>query len=134
MAEKNEEDLYAQWRNMRDSFMETWAKTMVETVNSEAYAEASGAMLNTFLTAYAPMRDLMEKAVTRSMEQLSVPTRSDVVSLAERLTNLEMRLDDMDVKLDRIAASLTALAGRDEASHPVGTPASRSHGSSTPKA
>ena len=36
------------------------------------------------------------------LEQLSLPSRQDIVALAERFTNLEMRLDDMDAKLDRI--------------------------------
>jgi len=36
------------------------------------------------------------------LEQLSMPSRADFVSLAERATNIEMRLDDMDAKLDRI--------------------------------
>jgi hypothetical protein len=41
------------------------------------------------------------------LEQLSMPSRADFVSLAGRATNIEMRLDDMDAKLDRIEALLT---------------------------
>lgn len=100
------EDLFAQWRKVRDTFMEGWAKTMVETVNSDAYAETSAAMLNAFLTTYSPFREMMEKTISRSLEQLSMPTRGDVTSLAERMTNLEMRLDDMDAKMDAILAAV----------------------------
>jgi len=42
----------------------------------------------------------MEKSLTQAMEQLNLPTRDDVTRLAERLTNIEMRLDDMEAKLD----------------------------------
>ncbi len=31
-----------------------------------------------------------------------MPSRADVVSIAERMTNIEMRLDDLDAKLDDI--------------------------------
>jgi hypothetical protein len=89
---------------MRDAGMEAWAKSMVETVNSEAYNKASGAMLDAYLTASIPFRDMLEKTMTRALGELSLPTRADFVSLAERLTNIEMRLDDMDAKLDRITA------------------------------
>jgi hypothetical protein len=41
------------------------------------------------------------------LEQLSMPSRADFVGLAERATNIEMRLDDMDAKLDRIEMLLT---------------------------
>jgi hypothetical protein len=40
----------------------------------------------------------------RALEQLSMPSRADLISLAERFTNLEMRLDDMDAKLDELLA------------------------------
>src|ERR1035438_609064 len=75
---------------------------MVEAVNTESYAKASGAMLDTTLTLSAPLRDGLEKSMLQVLEQLSLPSRQDVVALAGRFTNLEMRLDDMDAKLDRI--------------------------------
>jgi hypothetical protein len=36
----------------------------------------------------------------KTLEQLSMPSRADIVSIAERMTNIEMRLDDLDTKLD----------------------------------
>jgi hypothetical protein len=38
----------------------------------------------------------------KTLEQLAMPSRADVVSIAERMTNIEMRLDDLDAKLDNI--------------------------------
>jgi len=90
------------WRQMRDSYLDVWAKTMVETVNTEAYAKATGSMLDAYLTVSSPFREAVEKAMLQALQQLSMPSRADVISLAERLTNVEMRLDDMDAKLDRI--------------------------------
>ena len=42
---------------MRDIYMDAWGKTMVEMVNSEAYAQATGAMLDSYLTVSAPFRE-----------------------------------------------------------------------------
>ncbi|HZP23999.1 MAG TPA: hypothetical protein VFB04_11160 [Terriglobales bacterium] len=92
------------WRGMRDAYLDTWAKTMVEMVNSEAYSQATGAMLDTYLTVSAPFREAVEKAMLKTLEQLAMPTRNDVISIAERMTNIEMRLDDLDAKIDQLLA------------------------------
>src|SRR5580692_4752450 len=76
------------WRGVRDVYMDAWAKTMVETVNSEAYAQATGTILDTYLTVSAPFREALEKAMIKTLE----------------------RLADMDAKLDAIHA-LIARAG-----------------------
>jgi hypothetical protein len=90
------------WRGMRDAYLDAWAKSMVDMVNTEAYAQATGTMLDTYLSISAPFREAIEKAMLKTLEQLSMPSRADVASIAERMTNIEMRLDDMDAKLDSI--------------------------------
>jgi len=92
------------WRGMRDIYLDVWAKTMVEMVNSEAYAQATGTMLDTYLTVSAPFRETVEKAMLKTLEQLAMPTRNDVISIAERMTNIEIRLDDLDAKIDALLA------------------------------
>jgi hypothetical protein len=103
-------DPMGSWRQMRDAYFDVWAKTMVETVNSEPYARATGAMLDAYLTVSSPFREAVEKAMLQALQQLSMPSRADVIGLAERLTNVEMRLDDMDAKLDRMEGLLSKLA------------------------
>src|SRR6516165_8413948 len=88
------------FRGVRDAYMEVWAKSMVDMVNSEAYAQATGTMLDTYLTVSAPFREAVEKAMLKTLEQLTMPSRADITSLAERLTHIELRLDDLDAKLD----------------------------------
>src|SRR5215469_10707957 len=90
------------WRGMRDAYLDAWAKGMVDMVNTEAYAQATGAMLDSYLTVSAPFREAVEKAMLKTLEQLAMPSRADVISIAERMTNIEMRLDDLDAKLDEI--------------------------------
>jgi hypothetical protein len=90
------------WRAARDLYMDAWGKTMVDMVNSEAYAQATGAMLDSYMTVSAPFREAVEKAMLKTLEQMAMPSRADVLSIAERLTNIEMRLDDLDATLGDI--------------------------------
>lgn len=87
------------FRGMRDVYLDAVAKTMVEAVNTDAYAQAAGAMLDSSLTMSAPFREALEKTMLQVLQQLSLPSRQDVLALAERFTNLELRLDDMDACL-----------------------------------
>ena len=41
--------------------------------------------------------------MVQALQQLSLPSRQEVAALAERFTNMEIRLDDVDAKLDQIA-------------------------------
>lgn len=95
------------FKEMRDSYMGAWAKGMVDTVNSDAYAKASGMMLNAYLSTSSPFREAVEKVMLQTLQQMSMPSRADIISLAERTINIEVRLDDMDAKLDRIEKLLT---------------------------
>ena len=87
-------------KGVRDASMDAWSKTMIQFVNTEAYAQASAAVLDAWLTTSAPFRKALEKAMTQVLINLNMPTRSDVISLAERLTHIEMRLDDLEAKLE----------------------------------
>ena len=108
-------DPFEAFRKMRDSYFEGMSKVMIDAVNTEEYAQATGALLNNYLTLSAPFREALDKAMTVALEQYSLPSRQQVVALAERFTNLEMRLDDLDTKLDRLIQSSsttqTAAAG-----------------------
>ncbi len=92
-------------KGMRDANMDAWAKMMVQLVNSEAYARANGAMLDAWLTSSGPFRKAVEASMAQNLATLNMPSRADFISLAERLTNIEMRLDDMEAKLDEFLRS-----------------------------
>lgn len=91
------------WRTLRDAGMDAWAKAMVSAVNTEEYAKTTGTMLDTYLTASIPFRQMLEKVMEQALQQVNMPTRADLIDLAGRLTNIEMRLDDLDAKLDELA-------------------------------
>jgi hypothetical protein len=87
-------------KTLRDSNMDAWSKMMIDFVNTDAYAQATGTMLDAWLSTSAPFRKMLETTMTQVLINFNMPTRSDVVSLAERLTNIEMRLDDLEARLD----------------------------------
>jgi len=106
MAAENENtkpaDPFDALRGMRDNYLDAMSKVMMNAVNSEEYAQATGVMLNSALIASAPFREALDKAMAAALQQSSMPSRQEVVALAGRFTNIEMRLDDMEAKLDRI--------------------------------
>jgi len=111
MAVKDEKaksyDPFGPYREMRDAYLDAMSKTMVETVNSEAYAKATGAFLDWSLTATEGFREAVERSMLQAMQQFSLPSRQEIAALGERLTNLELRVDDMDAKLDRVLKLLS---------------------------
>lgn len=114
MPESNDQhteqfDPFESFRGMRDAYLDAMSKTMIEAVNSESYAQATGAMLDYFLTASAPFREALERSMVQSLQQLSLPSRQEVAALAERFTNVEIRLDDLDAKLDRLLHGIAGL-------------------------
>jgi hypothetical protein len=88
------------FKNLRDASMDAASKTMIELVNTEAYAQATGALLDVWLTAAVPYRKTFERTMAQVLATLNMPSRADVISLAERLTNIELRLDDLEATLE----------------------------------
>jgi len=106
-------------KSMRDAGMDAWSKMMIQFVNTEAYSQATGAMLDTWMSSSVHFRKAIETAMTQVLTNLNMPTRADVTSLAERLNNIEMRLDDLDAKLDEAQrAARKAAAGPKSKSKP----------------
>ena len=100
----------ATWQAGRDAYLEAWSKAMVEAVNSDQYAKATGQMLDAYLSASHPLREVLERSMVQALQHLNMPSSTDVTVLAERVTNIEMRLDDMDAKLDRLVKQLSQAA------------------------
>jgi hypothetical protein len=110
-------------KSLRDANLDAWSKMMIDLVNTDAYARATGTMLDVWLSNSAPFRNALESALTQALTSLNLPTRADVTSLAERLTNIELRLDDLDAKLDEaLRAPKTRSGARAKAGNGEGHP------------
>ena len=100
-------DPMASMREMRDSMMDTWAKLAVEAVNTDTFAQMIGAYLNSTLAITGPMQKAVDQSMQSILPRLSLPSRDELTTLAGRLTNIEMRLDDMENQLYTIADAVT---------------------------
>jgi hypothetical protein len=101
-------DPFEPFRGVRDAYRDSMSKTMIDAVNSEDYAQTTGAMLDVYLTASALFREALEKSMVQALQNLSMPSRQELAALAERFTSLEMRLYEMDAKLDTLGNLLLA--------------------------
>lgn len=93
------------FKTMRETGMDAWSKLMVDMVNTDGYAKAQAEMLNAWLSSSMPLRKAIESAMAQSLASLCLPSRDDVTRLAERLTNIEMKLDDLDARIDALCAA-----------------------------
>jgi len=103
-------DPFGTLRALRDVNLEAWSKIMIDLVNSEAYSRATSQWLDTYLTLSQPLQRVIETTMTQVLAGLNMPTRAEVTSLAERMTNIEIRLDDLDAKLDDILRAIQVLS------------------------
>jgi hypothetical protein len=90
------------FKEMRDAGMDSWSKIMLQMVHTEAGARGMGTALDAWLTASVPFKKATEAALLQALAALQMPSRAEIMSLAERLTHIETRLDDLDAKLDEV--------------------------------
>ncbi len=110
--EKSEQsgiDPFAPIIQMSDLMMKSWADVLGKTVASESFAQSMGQHMEGFMEATKLMRQQMKVSMEQSLQQMNLPSRSQVVSLAERLTHVEMRVDDIEAKLDECLDLLQAI-------------------------
>jgi hypothetical protein len=120
---------------LRDANLESWSKLMIDLVNSDAYSQATARWLDTYVTMSQPLQHIIDITMTQVLTGLNLPLRTDVTSLAERMTNMEMRLDDLDEKLDNILRVLQALSAANHAEHAsAATPTRSVHGARATRA
>jgi uncharacterized protein Yka (UPF0111/DUF47 family) len=106
--EKSQGDPFAQMLQFYDDWTKTWAGAASEMVSSKGFADSMAQQLQSSLSAAQLMRRQMSELMEQSLQGMSLPTRKEVLGIAERLTSVEMRLDDMEDKLDEVLDLLKA--------------------------
>src|SRR5438094_6939657 len=92
------------WRQIYDTNERAWNAVLERTVNNPAFAESSGKILETFLSAQKTVRDNMRMY----LEQVNLPTREDISRLGELIVSLEEKVDQLDDRLASIERSINA--------------------------
>lgn len=95
-------DPFELWRQIYDTNERAWNTILERTVNNPAFAQSSGKILETFLSAQKTVRDNMRSY----LEQINLPTREDIARLGELIVALEEKVDQLDDRLARIERSI----------------------------
>lgn len=112
-------DPFELWRQIYETNERAWNAVLERTVNNPAFAESSGKILETFLSAQKTVRDNMKSY----LEGINLPTREDIARLGELIVSLEEKVDQLDDRLARIERSI-AEASTSSSAAPARKPAS----------
>ena len=108
--EKNEDSAFDPSNTMIqffDTWTKSWAKAMSDTVASPSFAESLSQQMEGSMELTKMVRRQVSDLMEQYLQQLSLPTRKEVISLAERMTKIEMDVDDLHAKLDETLDLLT---------------------------
>jgi polyhydroxyalkanoic acid synthase PhaR subunit len=112
-------DPFELWRQIYDTNERAWNAVLERTVNNPAFAESSGKILETFLSAQKTVRDNMRTY----LEQVNLPTREDISRLGELIVSLEEKVDQLDDRLSAIEVTLRSQPSAQSAETPATTTA-----------
>ena len=94
-------------RERRDGLLNVLAEVTLRVTSSRPYFVISSALSRPALLATALSRKLTAAATSQLLAQMNMPSREDVLALSQRLTRMEMVLDDISAAMDA-SATVTA--------------------------
>jgi polyhydroxyalkanoic acid synthase PhaR subunit len=90
-----EKDLYALWRQLYDANEKVWTGAAGEFMESKAFAQWQGRMLETFLSFQKAWKD----SATAQLQAANIATRDDLARLGELIVGLEEKVDQLADRL-----------------------------------
>jgi hypothetical protein len=104
MGTPKKEGLLVALHNLRDIYIDAWARATLQITGSPSYARFSKLATQPGLIAALLARKATDAWTTQLFAQLNVPSRAEMTTLAARLARIEIVLDDLGAALDRIEA------------------------------
>lgn len=95
-------DPFAQMFQFYDNFSKSWSGVMSEAVGSKSFAESMSQQMEGSLDTLTLFRRQFGDMMEQYLQLLNLPTRKEITNIAQRLTHLEMALDDLNAKMDDI--------------------------------
>ena len=86
----------------RDSFLEDFARVTHAVTATNAWQQANAALAKPVLLFSAILKQKREAAMSDLLAKLNMPSREDVLTLSQRLTRIEMVLDDLGAGVDQL--------------------------------
>ncbi len=112
---KSEDDtgVLERLRAIRDSAMKEMAQVTLAWTSSDAYQAMNAAVSKPALLTAGVFRKASDAAMTDLLAALNIPSRAEVLALSQRLTRIEMALDDLGAGLDEVRRALATRPPQD---------------------
>ena len=95
-------------RDARDGSMDAWAKLTLKLTSSHEYQKLQGFIMKPTFLAIALWRKATDQTMSSVLGNLNMPSREEVLGISQRLTNIEMALDDLAAGLDQLRRASSA--------------------------
>ena len=99
MAETQQADPFQVWRDWISQSERQWNSFLNEAMATDEFGQAMGRMMDVYLN----MQQNLNEVMGRYFSVLNLPTRTDVLSLANRLAEIEERLMNIEQGLQDMA-------------------------------
>ncbi|MFN0096723.1 MAG: hypothetical protein ACKVVT_18350 [Dehalococcoidia bacterium] len=94
-------DPLGMWRDWLTQSERQWNGFMNEMMATDQFSQGMGKMMDVYLTMQKSMND----AMGRYFSAINVPTRTDVLSIGNRLSEIEERLGGIETAIRAMAAA-----------------------------
>lgn len=96
----------------RDKLLDALAGVTLRVTSSRPYFVITSALSRPALFATGASRKATIAATSKLLAQLNMPSREDVLALSQRLTRIEMTLDDLGAAMEAAAAKSRVAPGQ----------------------
>ncbi len=98
----NHPDIAQMWRSWLTETERQWNAFFNNVMDTDSF----GRLLGGYMEIYGTFQRLVAHNIERSLSTVNVPTRSDIVDLSERLSNVEERLTSIESSLRALAEAV----------------------------
>jgi hypothetical protein len=102
MSDESNKSFLDRVRAVRDSTMEDLARVTLAWTSSDTFQTINAAISKPALLTTAVLRRATESAMADVLARLNLPSREDVLALSQRLTRIELVLDDLGSGMDQL--------------------------------
>ncbi len=99
-------DLASQWKQFLDQWIDAWSRALGQAMNTDAYAKMMGEHLNQWLVANAPVKKAVDQQIDSTLQSLNMASRTQLISVAKQIVELEERLERMEDGINAILKRL----------------------------
>jgi polyhydroxyalkanoic acid synthase PhaR subunit len=100
-------DPVAAWRSWISQSEQQWNALLNQAMGSDQYSQWMGRMMETYVT----MQKNMAESMSRYLGALNLPTRTDILTLGDRLAMIEDRLAGIERMLTAAGTSAASTDG-----------------------